>query len=265
MVMEILRPTSIHEAERAGSQPGAAYLGGGTWLGSGKAARPLALISLEGLGLGSIRCAEAQCTIGATATFQQVLDGPPGIPPALRDAVSRTASRTLRNMATIGGEIGLASPSSVLVPVLIALHALVRLAGRKAIDVEQYCSERPAGLILDTSIPDSALPCGVQSLSRTSHSAKGLVVAISAGATSPALRGLRVVVSDCRGQLLRLTGIEKALEGAALPSRDRLEAMVRGAFSPAADMHASAAYKSYMAGVFAADLLRALAGTGAPA
>ncbi len=265
MGMEILRPTSIREALRAGNQPGAAYLGGGTWLGSGKAVRPLALISLERLGLGFIRCAQSQCTIGATVSFQQVLDGPPRIPPALRDAVSRTASRTLRNMATIGGELGLLSHSSTLLPVLIALHARVRLAGRKAIEVERYCSERPAGLILDVSIPDTALPCGVRTLSRTSHSMMSLVVAVSAGAASPAARGLRVVVSDCRGQLLRLSGIENALEGAALPSRDRLEAMVRGAFSPAADMHASAAYKSSLAGVFAADLLRALAGKGAPA
>jgi probable selenate reductase FAD-binding subunit len=264
MVMEIFRAISIREAMRAGSRPGASYLGGGTWLASRRTDPPLILISLEYLGLGFIRCAEARCTIGATVSFQQVLDGP-GMPDAMRRAVSKTASRTLRNMATVGGELGLASPSSALLPVLIALHACVHLAGRKAIDVERYCSEKPSGLIVDISIPDSALPCAVECLSRTSHSMKSLVVAVSASAASPAVRGLRVVVSDCRGQLLRLSGIEKALEGAALPPRDRLEAMVRGAFSPKPDMHASAAYKSYMAGVFAADLLRALAGKGVSA
>lgn len=262
--MEILRPTSIHDAERAAARPGAAYLGGGTWLGSGKAARPLLLVSLERLGLGSISRAEPRCTIGAAASLQQVLDDPE-IASALRGAVSLTASRTLRNMATIGGELGFASPSSAILPVLIALHARVHLAGRQAIEVERYCTEKPAGLILDISIPDSALPCGVRSLSRTSHSTRSLVVAVSASAAAPAVRGPRIVVSDCRGQLLRLTGIEHALEGAALPSRDLLEAMVRGAFSPVPDLHASAGYKSYMAGIFAADLLRDLAGEGASA
>ncbi len=260
--MEILRPTSIREAERAGSRPGAAYLGGGTWLCSGKAVRPVALISLERLHLGSILHDGGRCTIGATVTLQRLLDDP-GIAPALRDAASRTTSRTLRNMATLGGELGLASPSSALLPVLIALHARVHLAGRQAIDIERFCSEKPAGLILEISIPDSARPCGVESLSRASHSTRSLVVAASASAAAPAVRGLRVVVSDCRGLLLRLTGIEHALEGKALPSRDRLEAMVGAAFSPTADAHASAGYKSYMAGVFTADLLRALAGKGA--
>ena len=261
MVMEIFRPISIREAMRAGSQPGASYLGGGTWLASGRGDPPVILISLERLGLGFIRCAEARCAIGASVCFQQILDGP-GMPDAMRRAVSKTASRTLRNMVTVGGELGLLSPSSVLLPVLIALHACVHLAGRKAIDVERYCSEKLSGLIVDISIPDSALPCAVECLSRTSHSIKSLVVAVSALAAQPRISGLRVVVSDCRGQLLRLSGIEKALEGAALPPRDRLAAMVRSAVSPRPDMHASAAYKSYMAGVLAADLLSALAGKG---
>jgi putative selenate reductase FAD-binding subunit len=261
MTMEILRPTSIGEAVQAASAPGAAYLGGGTWLLSAKTDPPRFLVSLERLGLDHIRCEGAGCTIGAMVSFQQVLDGP-RIPAALRQAVSQTASRTIRTMATAGGELGLLPQSSVLVPTLIALDARLLLAGRKKpMEVAQYCQSRPAGLILEISIPDGSLACGVRCISRTSHSRKGLVVAASARSLRP-VSGLRLVASDCRGQLLRLAGIERALEGAALPPKERIEVMVRGAFSPAADIHASAGYKAYMAGVLAADILHELAGKG---
>lgn len=258
--MDILRPTSISEALQAAASPGASYLGGGTWLGSLRDGAPRLLISLERLGLDHIRCEGRGCTIGATVSFQQVLDGP-RIPPAVREAVSQIASRTLRNMASVGGELALLPQPSVLVPVLIAMDARVRLAGRKKlITVAEYCLSRPSGLILEVTIPDPSLPCAVRCVSRTSHSRKSLVVAVSAQTLLPTVTRVRAVASDCRGQILRLSGFEKALEGAALPPRDRIEAMVGGAFSPRPDMHASAVYKAYLAGVLSADILHELAG-----
>ncbi len=259
--MEILRPASVGEAQKAGRAPGAAFLGGGTWLATGGNARTL--VSLEKLGLDHVRCADGACTLGATVTFQQLIDAP-GIPPAVREAAAHTASRTIRGMVTVGGELGLLPPGSVLVPVLVALDARVLLAGaRQPVEAAKFCRERPAGLILAVTIPDSSLACAVRTASRTSHSRKSIVVAASARALSPAVSGLRLVASDCRGQVLRLAGIERALEGSALPPKEKLELMVRGAFTPAADMHASAAFKSHLAGVFAADILHDLAARGA--
>ena len=261
--MDILRPATISEALQAAASPGGAYLGGGTWLGALRSGQPRLLVSLERLGLDHIRCEGMVCAIGATVSFQQILDGP-RIPQAVRHAVVQTASRTLRTMVTLGGELALLPQQSALVPVLVALDARLLLAGRKRpIEVAEYCRSRPPGLILEASIPDGSLPCAVRCISRTSHSRRSLVVAVSARSLSPAASRVRVVVSDCGGQILRLSGFEKALEGAALPPKDRLEAMVRGAFTPLADMHASAAYKAYMAGVFAADILHELAGKGA--
>jgi putative selenate reductase FAD-binding subunit len=260
MGMDILRPASIGEALRAGRAPGAAYLGGGTWLASAPIDGPRTLVSLENLGLDHVRCGGGSCLIGATVTFQQLIDVP-NVPSGVREAAAQTASRTIRGMATVGGELGLLPPSSALVPVLIALDARVLLAGsRQQVEVATYCRSRPAGLVLGVSIPAPSLPCAVRCVSRTSHSRKSLVVAVSARALAPVVRGLRLVASDCRGQVLRLAGIERALEGAALPPRERIEVMVRGAFAPAADMHASSPYKACLAGVFAADMLHGLAG-----
>jgi putative selenate reductase FAD-binding subunit len=262
MVKEILRPRTVAEAVRMRSRPDSAYLGGGTWLNSMHAVASASLISLENLGLGSIQKEDSRCVVGATVTFQQAIDSVDA-PRAVRDALALTASRTLRNMSTIGGELALRLPQSVLLPVLLALDAGVRLATRrKPIGFEEFLRDHWEDLVLEVLLQDAFRPCGVARLSRTSHSPRSLVVAVSRRSTvagdgsGPVLRGLRLVAGDCQGQPVRLREVEDALEGEPLPPRDGLEEMIRAAFSPRPDMHASAEYKKYMAGVLAAELLR---------
>lgn len=257
MIQEILRPLTVREALRARSQPRAAYLGGGTWLNAVESDEHEILISLERLGLGKIESAEGRCSIGATASLQQIVDAP-GVPSALRQAASLTASRTLRNMKTIGGELGRCSADSALIPVLMALNADVALAGKKRpFPIEQLCKEHTTDLILSVSVP--LVPCAVKSVSRTSHSARSLVVAVSCRELTPHLKDVRVVVSDCGGQRARLYEVERALEGASLPAKKVIEEKVSTSFTPKADLHASSAYKRYIAGILAADALYALA------
>jgi putative selenate reductase FAD-binding subunit len=263
MVMEILRPRTVREAVRARTKPGAAYLGGGTWLNSPRSDAPAILISLEKLGLGSIAVVGDRLTIGATVTFQQILDTE-GVPEAIRKAASLTASRTLRNMVTVGGELGLRPEDSALIPVLLALGAEVSLAEKKKpIPFESFNRERAQSLILAVAVKGFSRPCAVKSLSRTSHSRRSLVIAVSARSLEPDLREVRVVASDCSGQLLRLGSVEERLEGKALPEKARIEEAVARAFSPMPDIHASAEYKRYMAGVLVADAFHGLAGTRA--
>jgi putative selenate reductase FAD-binding subunit len=299
MIQEILRPLSVREALQAKSRPHAAYLGGGTWLNSHYSSEPWILISLENLGLGTIELAGDRCTIGATINLQQMIDATL-LPSGLRAAASLTGSRTLRNMRTIGGELGLCPDDSALIPALIALNADVALAGRKKPrPVEELCNGRTgprmspgatagmspgatagmsqgatarmspgatAGmspgataneLILSISVPRAQ--CEVKAICRTSHSPRSLVVAVSAGAITPKVAGIRVIVSDCRGQRGRLGEVERALEGAPLPPKKLIEEAVGRAFAPKADLHASVEYKRYLAGVLVADALSALA------
>ncbi len=101
MVSEILRPKTLGEAARLASMPDTAMLGGGTWLNAAVAATrdrastapppapaaargPLALVSLENLGLDFVEWRNAALRLGAAATFQQVLDAP-GVPEAVRE------------------------------------------------------------------------------------------------------------------------------------------------------------------------------------
>jgi putative selenate reductase FAD-binding subunit len=262
MVKEILKPRSIREAVGMGSRAGAAYLGGGTWLNARHAPAPSLLVSLENLGLSSIVGDASLCEMGAMATFQQARDDA-RVPEAVRAALSFTASRILRNMATIGGELGFKPEDSALIPVLIALEAEVRLAGkRKPVAVEEYVRDRGKGLVLSVLIKNaSRRACLVDRLSRTSHAPRSLVIAMSAILTPDSIRDARAVASDCRGSLQRLAGVE-ALAGRPLAPKHEIEDAVRAEFSPRADIHASAPYKKYMAGVMASDLLHALAAKG---
>lgn len=228
MITDIVRPRTVAAAVRAKSAPGAAWLGGGTWLNSGNAPGVTTLVSLEHLGLDSIRADPVRCSIGAMATFQDLVDSP-HVPPALRDAAKLTASRTLRNMVTLGGELGLKPADSAVIPVLIALEAEVSVAGRRhALPIQSFFDEDSAILVLGISVP-AGRNAGVRAVSRTSHSPRSLVVAVC---------GDRVVVSDCQGQVQLLPDPR--------------------AFEPGPDMHASVPYKRYMIGALAEELRAAL-------
>ncbi|MGO9309348.1 MAG: FAD binding domain-containing protein [Spirochaetia bacterium] len=263
MITDIVRPKSVAEAVRARNTPGAAYLGGGTWLSSGKAPHVTTLVSLEHLGLNAITVESAgsrgasksgRCVIGASVTFQSIVDSPL-VPPVLRAAARLTASRTMRNMVTVGGELGLAPNDSAVIPVLIVLGAELSVAGRKKpVPIETFLDEGRTGLILGVSVSRQAA-AAVQAVSRASHSPRLLVAAVSARAAAPALQQPRLVLSDCRGLRVRLAATERKLEGSPLPPRQDIESLARAEFSPGADPFASEAYKVYMAGVMIADLL----------
>ena len=257
MIIDILRPRTVREAVRAKARTDTAYLGGGTWLNSLRSDMPTTLISLEHLGLAAIDTGGDRFTAGALVTFQQVVDEP-STPRALREAALLTASRTLRNMKTIGGELGLWPAGSALIPALLALDAEVMRAGRKKPTPIAAGRGDAGDLVLGIVVPGASRLCAVRAVSRTSHSGVLLVAAVSVDSASPAVTGARVVLSDCQGQLVRLSAVEEALNGSPLPPKEQIEGMVSRAFTPAADMHGSAAYKRYMAGVLAADALHAL-------
>lgn len=260
MVTEILRPATVQEALKAGAMPGSAYLGGGTWLNAAPSAEPLILISLEKLALDSIQATEKACVLGATVTLQKIIDDR-HVPAALRSAAALTASRTLRNMMTIGGEVSLHPADSALIPLLVAMGAEISVAGKKKpIPIDGWLLQTGGGLVLSVSIPAPARPCAVLAVSRTSHSPRSLVVAACAHTLLPRISGLSVLACDCQGTMVRLAALEKSLEGGPLPSREEMEKSVGDGFSPLADMHASSLYKLYMTRVLAADALLMMAG-----
>jgi putative selenate reductase FAD-binding subunit len=254
MVTDILKPSTIQEALKARALPGSAYLGGGTWLNASYSTKPVTLISLEKLGLNSIEAGQRRCVLGATVTFQQIVDHP-GLVATIRYAAARTGSRTLRNMMTIGGEVALHCADSALIPVLLAMGTEVSIAGREPMPLQTFLSDQGDGLVLSLEISEPHRAAAVRVLSRTTHSPRSLVVATCADSFQPQPIGLRLVAADCQGPPVRLVRLERFLEGRPLPSRSEIEGGIGSEFVPQADIHASSRYKLYMTGVLAADAL----------
>lgn len=99
-----------------------------------------AVVDLAGLGLGYVRQDQAGLRIGAMATLQQLADELAGSPGALRApgeprdlaamiglCAQRSAPRTVRDQATVGGSIACGEPADDLIVALVAAGASLRL------------------------------------------------------------------------------------------------------------------------------------------
>ena len=133
---EYHKPTTLEQAwELQAAIRGARYVGGGTDLmvkirrGD---LRPDALISLRGIAdLRGLDLDADPLRIGAMTTIAE-LESDPAVArrlPALHQAARVLGSRQIRNVATIGGNLSNASPCADTAPPLLALAALVVIAG----------------------------------------------------------------------------------------------------------------------------------------
>ena len=109
-----------------------AYLAGGTELlrsGTERSADRLIMLKnipdLKGVAGGT----QQVVRIGSMTTFQEAL-GSDLVPVYLKEALRYMASRTKRNMATIGGNVALMRDDSYLAATLIAAHAKLELLRR---------------------------------------------------------------------------------------------------------------------------------------
>src|SRR5438477_7416588 len=109
---DYVRPATIADAVAAGSEPGAAYLAGGTNLVDlmkGGVARPSRVVDVTRLpGLGAIeRLADGGVRIGALVRNADLAHDPDFAKsyPAVAEALLSGASAQLRNAATVGGNL----------------------------------------------------------------------------------------------------------------------------------------------------------------
>lgn len=78
--------------------------------------------------LGTIEAQEDRVLIGATVTYDELLSHPVQTQyPALGDAVSDIAGRSVRNIGTVGGAISHSDPSLDIIPPLLCLGARVKI------------------------------------------------------------------------------------------------------------------------------------------
>jgi xanthine dehydrogenase small subunit len=128
------RPASLAQALhlRAGD-PGAVVVCGATDVAlrvTKQHERLSSILDISGIPeLHAIETTKSGFTFGAAVTMQEVLDATGEKIPALADMLRVFGSRQIRNMATIGGNIGTGSPIGDTLPVLMALRAEVELTG----------------------------------------------------------------------------------------------------------------------------------------
>ncbi|MEZ0578341.1 xanthine dehydrogenase small subunit [Nocardioides sp. MH1] len=140
-----VRPADLEEALALLAEPGAVALAGSTDLGvesNLKGARPGLLVGVDHLPqLRGLTVGDDVVEIGAGLSLSEVERRLDGAVPLLAEVFPLFASRLIRNGATIGGNLGTASPIGDLAPALLALDAslvLVSAAGEREVPLAGY-------------------------------------------------------------------------------------------------------------------------------
>ena len=242
----------------------AAFLAGGTEvnrLGSDIAEKSDTLISLKKCsGLDGIEEDAGYVSIGAMCTFQDLVESDK-VPGWLKEAALFMASRTKRNMATIGGNIAAKRSDSYLIPALSAAGAVLELLGSdtkaKRIGIAEYLD----GAYDEKLITSVTVPKELRMVSkRYANTAQShAVLTMSAALTE---EGIFMNGAVKNVGLLHFCDLEKAFNEDPDISEEKIIEMVRTCtgLETADDMFGSDAYKRYLIAVTAFDLHRKLTG-----
>ncbi len=124
------RPHSLDDAlallTRADTR--SVVIGGGTTVNARTWAEPFEVVDLQALALNGITSENGAVHIGATAVLQDLVDSH-AVPPLVGEAAKREAPNTIRNVATIGGNVAAGDPDSGLLASLLVHNATVEIAG----------------------------------------------------------------------------------------------------------------------------------------
>lgn len=265
MATQLLMAKSPEEATGA-KNASAVFIAGGTEvnrLGSDAAAAADTLISLKKCaGLNNIREEGDHVVIGSMVTFQ-MLTGSARVPDWLREAACFMASRTRRNMATIGGNIAAKRSDSYLIPALSAAGAVLELMGAvgetEKAGIMEYLdddSHYDGMLIVSVAVPKN-LKMVSKRYSNTAQSHAVLTMSAASGE-----EGIRLYGAVKNTGLLHFCDLEKAFRETPEISEEEIIEMVRTCtgLQTADDMFGSDAYKRYLIAVTAYDLHKRLAG-----
>ena len=283
MINEFTRASTIEEAVDLGRK-GFIYLAGVTQINNASRRKwgpPVEkVVSLDALDLSAISIDDTEVVvIGSGSTLQEIADSDIA-PPALATAAGFIPTRSVRNIATIGGNIGANRPDSYIIPTLIALEASVELADKSRMRVEEYVFENHNELITYIRIPKCVGSCIAVKESR-SQLALPVVTAAVGITTHPdnSIANVIVAVGVVAPHVVRLPGVERGIIDATLlknlvidgsttgnrefggPAPDanapgRIEHAIAAEISPRADFLGSVNYKRYINSVIIADALR---------
>jgi CO/xanthine dehydrogenase FAD-binding subunit len=267
-------PTTIEEAVRMLRKQGgqARPLAGGTDLlvrmKRGEIL-PSALINLKRIkGLDKIRKGPGRgISVGALTPVSTIEQSPliRSTHPMLAEAARLLGSPSIRNLATLGGNVGRASPASDMVPSLIVLKARVMIdgiRGKKELDMERLFSGpgtttlSKGELIRSFFLPSLPPRSGGTYLKLGRHEGMdcalvGVAVCLSLSGKNREVKEARVALSAVAPVPLRATKTEEVLLSGPLTEERIREASRVAAMesSPIDDLRASGSYRKEMASV----------------
>jgi CO/xanthine dehydrogenase FAD-binding subunit len=221
--------------------------------------RPSRVLSLRLLPWRTLRWDGPRLMIGSTLPLSEV-ESDPGVRerlPGLWQAVHAVGSLSLRHRATLGGNLGRASPSSDLIPILLALDASVDLAGvdgPRSVPVDAFVQSsrsttlRRGELIESITIPEARPSQYVWQRVRPANDISQVGVAVARASRPPYWR---VALGGVTPRPVRIPEAESALR-AERPLTTELERAVKAAAANApfvTDKRATEAYRRRLVGV----------------
>ena len=250
--------------------PQAAWFAGGTDLGVALSRRmdgAAAYIALDRVAeLQRLEIDDDQVRIGAGVSLTRMERELSEVFPALEELLHWFAGRQLRNRATLGGNLGSASPIGDLLPVLLALDATIHLQGpggaRDVAARDFFTGYRRSArahdeLVLAVTLPRTrGLRSGGYKVAKRQTDDISIVVAVFALGLDAQRRvaHARLAYGGMAAMPMRARAVEEWLQGRVLDAAtmDEAGAKLREAFTPISDLRASADYRrSLCANLFA--------------
>ncbi len=192
--------------------------------------------------------------------------------PLLAEAAGLLGSPAIRHLATLGGNIGRASPASDMAPALIALQGRASVEGPKGkreLEVEHIItgpgatSLTPAEVITSFFLPKIIPPAGAAYLKLGRREGMdlalvGVAVFLSLGNKNSEAIGARIALASVAPIPLRARKAEEILLAGSLTEARMQEAAKAAAdgSSPISDMRASGSYRQEMVRVLTLRALR---------
>jgi CO/xanthine dehydrogenase FAD-binding subunit len=241
---------------------------------------PTRVMGLRRAGLDRVDHTDTELRIGATTTLTRLLEQ--DAVPMLREAASRTASWSIRNMGTVGGNLFTPPPGGDIATALLALDATVTVTGPTGARIVAL-ADFWTGFLTQDLAPDELVTCIavplVAGTDRTSFVKLGrkrdntpsvVTVAVHlamGGEDGETVQVARIALGAAGPHPTRMTRAEAAVTGSRLEP-----AAVAGAAAAAAadcepftDAVASDWYRRRMVGVIVGRALAALVQPASPA